>query len=83
MTIQLYTAANCHRCTATKRRLDQRGHVYETVDLDANMEAREALRAEGHTSLPVVKVLSADGSVVDSWTGFNPGKVDRLSLLAA
>lgn len=69
--VVVYTKPRCQPCSATKRRLREKGITFEEADLrePGNLEAAKAL---GHLEAPVVVV----GRV--SWSGFRPDLIDEL-----
>lgn len=73
MTITVFSKPACVQCDATIRTLDKHGLDYEVVDISADDEALESVKALGYQQAPVVFV---DG---EHWSGFRP---DRLKALA-
>lgn len=73
MSVTVYTKPACVQCTATKRKLDQLGVEYDTIDLLTTEGALEKVRALGFQQAPIVITDS------DSWSGYQP---ERLSNLA-
>lgn len=71
--ITVYGKASCVQCNATYRALDKHGLDYDVVDLSADSEALESVKALGYQQAPVVV---ADG---DHWSGFRPDKVKALA----
>lgn len=69
--VVVYTKPRCQGCTATKRRLRDKGVPFEEADLrePGNLEAAKAL---GHMEAPVVVVGK------ESWSGFRPDLIDNL-----
>ncbi|EKY3233786.1 glutaredoxin-like protein NrdH [Cronobacter malonaticus] len=72
MRITIYTRNDCVQCHATKRALESRGIVFDTINLDEQPEAIDTLRAQGFRQLPVVMADSL------SWSGFRPDMINRL-----
>lgn len=72
-TITVYTKPSCVQCNATYRALDAKGLDYVTVDLSADEEALEAVKALGYMQAPVV--VTPD----DHWSGFRPDKIASLT----
>lgn len=72
-TITVYTKPSCVQCNATYRALDAKGLDYTTVDLSADEEALEAVKALGYMQAPVV--VTPD----DHWSGFRPDKIAILT----
>lgn len=73
MSVVVYTKPGCPQCDATKRKLDQAGVRYDSVDVTADPAARVEVVALGYTSLPVVVV--PDGR---HWSGFSPDRIAAL-----
>ncbi|MEV8166198.1 glutaredoxin domain-containing protein [Rothia kristinae] len=71
MTITVYTKTDCQQCTATKRWLDNRGHTYQTINLEESPDDLAAIQELGHLQAPVVIVSKGGGPDVH-WSGFNP-----------
>lgn len=74
MSITVYSKPNCVQCDATKRALNKANLEYTEVDLMADAEALEAVKALGYQQAPVVM---AGG---DHWAGFRP---DLIKAYAA
>ena len=69
----LYTTQTCGFCPTTKKILDSRNKVYETVDVTDDYDARLKLQNEfGATTVPV---LVTDKGVM---IGFNQAKLFSL-----
>ena len=77
-TVVLYTTSNCGACNQTKKRFDQLGISYQTIEADTEQVSR--LKAEGYAAFPVVKVELGDGSSW-SWSGFRYDDIARLAQL--
>lgn len=73
MTITVYTKPSCVQCTATYRALDNKGLEYEILDLSADENALEAVKALGYLQAPVVITDE------DHWSGFRPDKINELA----
>lgn len=69
-------AKGCVMCNATDRALDKTDLAYTKVD-GTTEENRAFCTALGHMQAPVV-VVYQDGIIIDSFSGFNPGKLDEL-----
>lgn len=74
MNIVVYSKPNCVQCTATIRTLNKAQLPYEVVDLSADPEALESIKALGYQQAPVVFVGH------EHWAGFRPDKIKALSL---
>ncbi|MBU5379673.1 MAG: redoxin NrdH [Pantoea sp.] len=77
MRIIIYTKDNCVQCNATKQAMDRHGIAYQLINLDAQPEAADSLKALGYRQVPVVM---ADN---DHWSGFRPDKIAGLRQPAA
>ncbi|MRS17343.1 glutaredoxin-like protein NrdH [Enterobacteriaceae bacterium RIT691] len=77
MRIIIYTRNNCVQCHATQRAMESRGFAFESVNIDLDPDAADALRSQGFRSLPVV--FAGD----ESWSGFRPDMINRLRPEAA
>lgn len=73
MNIKLYSKPSCMQCDFTKKRLDQLGLEYETLDVTVDPVALEEVQAMGFQGLPVVV---AEGR--EPWQGFRPDELDSL-----
>ena len=77
MRIIIYTKDNCVQCNATKHAMDRRGIDYQLINLDAQPEAVDSLKALGYRQVPVVVAEN------DRWSGFRPDKIAALRQPAA
>ncbi|WP_279051999.1 glutaredoxin-like protein NrdH [Cedecea davisae] len=77
MRITIYTKTDCVQCHATKRAMESRGFTFDLISLDQNPEAADDLRARGYRQLPVVVTEQ------ESWSGFRPDMINRLSVAAS
>ena len=77
MSITVYSKPSCVQCDATYRALNKQGLDYEVVDITADAEALETVKALGYQQAPVV---FADG---DHWSGFRPDKIKALAAQKA
>lgn len=75
----MYSRPSCVQCTATVRRLDKNAVERTTVDTSQDAQAREFSMSLGFMQAPVLVVTDADGTILDKWSGFNPGKIDEWS----
>lgn len=73
MTVTVFTKPQCQQCEATKRRLNERGITFETVDLSENPETLAQLVHAGYRQAPVVITPDA------SWSGYRPDLIDELA----
>ncbi len=69
----VYTLPSCVQCDSTKKYLDRKGVIYETVDLSQDPQAMEHVRELGYTQAPVVECESKH------WSGFRMNELDGLS----
>ncbi|MGJ0202777.1 glutaredoxin-like protein NrdH [Leucobacter sp. gxy201] len=72
--ITVYTKPGCVQCTATYRALESAGLEYDVVDLSANEDALELVKALGYFTAPVVTTPT------DHWGGFRPDKINTLTV---
>lgn len=73
MSVTVYSKPACVQCNATYRALDKEGIEYSTVDISEDPEALDMIRGLGFAQAPVV--IAGD----DSWSGFRPDKIEKLS----
>jgi len=78
MTVTVYTTPSCTQCTATKRRLTEKGVDFVLVDLAEHPNKAAEFREAGILQAPVVVVEGRE-----SWWGFQPDRIDALALAAA
>lgn len=71
--VTVYSKPNCVQCDATKRLMDKLNIAYDTVDITVDTEAFDKIVGMGFMAAPVV--ITDD----DSWSGFNPDKINRLA----
>lgn len=68
----------CVQCMGTKRHLDKKGFTaFTTIDITENLEWYEFAKASGYLQAPVLLVVR-EGRVVDSWAGYQPGRLDKF-----
>lgn len=70
--------SECAACRLTKMRFERLGISYEVAEADS--ETVSALKNEGFTSFPVVKVDCGDGSTW-SWSGYRHDDISKLAQL--
>lgn len=75
MSVTVYSKPSCVQCDATYRTLDKHGLTYDVVDVTADAEALEYIKALGYQQAPVVVV---DGG--HHWSGFRPDRITALLL---
>ncbi|MFD1695447.1 glutaredoxin-like protein NrdH [Roseibium aestuarii] len=73
MAVTVYSKPACVQCTATTRALQQRGILFDVVDLTQDDEALQAVQDLGYRQAPVV--IAGD----EHWSGFRPDKISALS----
>ena len=74
MSVIVYSKPSCVQCTATYRALDQKGIVYEVIDISDNSAAHQTVQDLGYRQIPVV--VAANG---DHWAGFRPDKIGGMA----
>ena len=79
MTITVYTAPQCVQCTATKRWLDKRGIIYQTVDVSKSPADLEAIKALGYKAAPVTIVSTGDPEMELHWSGFDVNNLRKYT----
>ena len=77
MAITVFSKPACVQCDATYRALKKHGLEYTVVDISADAEALESVKALGYQQAPVV---FAGG---DHWSGFRPDKIKALAAAEA
>ena len=77
MAITVYTKPSCVQCTATYRALDNKGIEYDILDVTADENALETVKALGYLQAPVVITDE------DHWSGFRPDKIAGLAARLA
>ncbi len=75
-TVTVYTKLDCVQCDATKRTLNKHGIPFTEIDLSANADALDRLKAAGWMRAPIVE--TADG---ETWSGFRPDRIRELTPL--
>jgi glutaredoxin 3 len=73
MKVKVYSTSTCPYCKMAKSYLDEKGVVYEDVDVSGNAEGRdEMIKKSGQMGVPVIDV---GGEVV---VGFDKERLDSL-----
>lgn len=72
MNVVIYTKPNCVQCNMTKKRFQDNGVPYTTVDITTDPDALDTLIKNGFKAAPVVNV----GDLW--WAGFQPDKIDSV-----
>lgn len=70
--VTVYSKPNCHQCTQTKKKLEQKGIAFEVIDISQDKNAAQIVTDLGYRQVPVV--VSGE----KHWSGFRP---DLLSAL--
>lgn len=81
-TLEVYSKPACVQCGAAHRKAKKDGIVFVDARLHEDNEInQDAVRELGITlgvaSAPLCIVRAADGTVADSWGGFNPVKMEE------
>ena len=71
--VTVYSKPACVQCDATYRALDKKGIEYTVVDISADVDALERVRALGYLQAPVVVAGE------ESWSGFRPDQITALA----
>ena len=71
-TVTVYTLPSCVQCDSTKKYLDRKGVIYQTVDLSQDNQAMEHVRQLGYTQAPVVEFEERH------WSGFRMADLDSI-----
>lgn len=72
----VYTNPFCQPCKATKRHLSRLKAEYTEVPLDDDLRA--IFRREGFLMAPIVQAVDDEWeSVAETWTGYDPDKIDE------
>ncbi|MFT0848218.1 glutaredoxin-like protein NrdH [Actinomycetaceae bacterium L2_0104] len=72
--VTVYTKPDCVQCSATKRTLNKYKIPFSEIDLSANADALDRLKAAGWMRAPIVE--TADGEM---WSGFRPDRIRELA----
>lgn len=72
MTVTVYSKPACQQCNMTKRYLDQKGIVYDTIDITEDEVAYEYVSSLGYQQAPVVQAGDRH------WSGFNPTELATI-----
>lgn len=83
--ITVRTTSNCQQCRATKRKLDQAGIEYKTIDVSQQEQAdladaiRERAKDLGVAPImPYVTAYDEHNTLISEWFGFQPAKINEL-----
>lgn len=80
MTIEVLSKPACVQCTQSKKTLDRKGLAFTEIDIIEDAAAYElATTVLGYMAAPVVILRDETGEIVDSWSGFQPDKINALS----
>lgn len=72
--VTVYTKSDCVQCDATKRTLTKYEIPFSEIDLSANADILDQLKAAEWMRAPIVK--AADGKM---WSGFRPDRIRELA----
>ncbi|MEE8736973.1 glutaredoxin-like protein NrdH [Bifidobacterium subtile] len=72
--VTVYTKPDCVQCDATKRTLNKYEIPFTEIDLTADMDVLDRLKAAGWMRAPIVE--TADGEM---WSGFRPDRIRDLA----
>lgn len=82
--ITVHTTTNCQQCRATKRKLDQAGIQYNTIDVSQQeySDLADAIRARADELgtapiMPYVTIYDPHNELISEWFGFNPTKINE------
>lgn len=73
-TVTVYTLPACVQCDSTKRYLDKKGIIYNTIDLSQDPAAMQKIKELGYTQAPVVETPTKH------WSGFRLGELENLVM---
>ena len=73
----LYSKKDCPQCSATKKWLVRNGLEFQEIDIEENKQALEYLISRGYKQAPVIELDH------NSWSGFQPDKLNNLLLTLA
>jgi len=79
LTITVYTAPNCQQCIATKRWLDKRGIMHQTIDVSKSPDDLAAIKALGYKAAPVTIVSTGDPEMELHWQGFDVNNLRKYT----
>lgn len=73
MKVTVYTTPNCPQCQMTKKVMDRKGIIYETVDLTEQPDKLTEFKSKGYLAAPIV---TTDTKI---WSGFRLNKIESLA----
>lgn len=73
----IYSAPGCMRCKTTRRAAAAEGVDPVMVDISADPDAGDRIRARGFSELPVVQVTDDADELVEEWSGFRLDQVRK------
>lgn len=73
MEVVVYSKPDCMQCEQTKKFLERKGVDFSVIDMSADAEALEKVKALGYRQAPVVVVGD------QHWSGFNPAKLSSIA----
>lgn len=71
-TLTLYSKPNCPQCVQTKRKLEQKGLAFNTIDISLDAASAKIVTDLGYRQVPVVV------SATQHWSGFRPDLLNAL-----
>jgi glutaredoxin 3 len=79
--VEIYTTKSCPYCDRAKRFFEQKGIIYQNIDISGNSDLRDIMvkRAGGRTSVPQIFINDHHvGGSDDLYTLDHSGKLDSL-----
>lgn len=73
LSVIIYTLPSCVQCDTTKRMMQKIDIDYQEVDLSADEDAYNMIKALGYTAAPVVFAGE------EHWSGFRPERIQSLA----
>lgn len=72
MTVTVYSKPSCPQCSATYRKLDEKGIKHEIIDISQDESALAYTKELGYLQAPVVVAGE------EHWSGYRPDKIESL-----
>lgn len=76
--IKMYSTSWCPDCTIAKRALNSRGIAFEEINIEQNEEAAQFVMSVNGGKRSVPTLVSSDGTIAHSLSGFRPQKLDAF-----
>jgi glutaredoxin-like protein NrdH len=74
----LFTKPQCVQCVQTYKALSARGVEFVSKDVTANTDDFQFVTDTlNYSAAPVVVIYNSVGDIADSWSGFNPEKINE------